>query len=222
GGALIAPNVVLTAAHIIKNYEVSNIMVRVGAWDMSNEIENFESVVLHVSRKILHETFDSRTGFDNIALLILEQPVALTAHIRTICLPDEYANFEGQTCIVTGWGKKTVKDAHLPNILKKIELPFINNQNCQELLRKTNLGNSFELDTTLLCAGGELNKDACHGDGGSPLVCQLPGDTTRYQLVGLVAWGLECGKKDVPGVYTNVQMLLPWIRKKLKLHSISP
>ncbi|KAG8171356.1 hypothetical protein JTE90_022391, partial [Oedothorax gibbosus] len=46
------------------------------------------------------------------------------------------------------------------------------------------------------------------GDGGSPLVCQS-GD--QWYVVGLVSWGLGCGKPGVPGVYVNVLYYADWI-----------
>ena len=53
-----------------------------------------------------------------------------------------------------------------------------------------------------VCAGGEEGKDACKGDGGGPLVCQ--DQTGAWNLVGIVSWGIGCGKRDVPGIYTKV------------------
>merc|ERR1719341_102844 len=81
---------------------------------------------------------------------------------------------------------------------------------CQNTMRQTRLGRSFNLDPGMLCAGGEEAKDACQGDGGSPLVCKKADGS--YQLTGLVSWGIGCGQRGIPGVYVNVKNYLPWIR----------
>jgi len=58
-------------------------------------------------------------------------------------------------------------------------------------------------------------KDTCNYDGGSPLFCTMPGQKDRYQLVGIVSWGIECGEKDVPAAYTNVAYLRNWIDRQV-------
>jgi len=52
------------------------------------------------------------------------------------------------------------------------------------------------------------------GDGGSPLVCQLP-DSPYYVQVGMVAWGIGCGDEGTPGVYVDVPKFVPWITTKM-------
>lgn len=48
-------------------------------------------------------------------------------------------------------------------ILKKIELPVVPSDQCQNKLRTTRLGRYFILDPSFICAGGESGKDTCQG-----------------------------------------------------------
>lgn len=58
------------------------------------------------------------------------------------------------------------------------------------------------------------------GDGGSPLVCPLAHDPTRYTQAGIVAWGIGCGKSGVPGVYGSVAKARQWIDEQLAFYNI--
>jgi secreted trypsin-like serine protease len=50
------------------------------------------------------------------------------------------------------------------------------------------LGPKFILDPqNFICAGGEKGNDACAGDGGTPLMCEI---ADRMYITGLVAWGI--------------------------------
>lgn len=60
------------------------------------------------------------------------------------------------------------------------------------------------------------------GDGGGPLACPVstPDAPDRYIQTGIVAWGISCGDKDVPGVYTDVTKYRNWIDKKMDQYGI--
>lgn len=122
-----------------------------------------------------------------MALLKLSQPVDFTGnpHISPACLPDKFSDFTGQRCWTTGWGKDAWDNGKYQNILKEVDVPVINHQQCQNQLRQTRLGYNYNLNPWWLCAGGEENKDACKGDGGGPLVCEKQG---VWQVAGIVSW----------------------------------
>ena len=50
------------------------------------------------------------------------------------------------------------------------------------------------------------------GDGGGPLVCEKD---DRWYQVGIVSFGIGCGRRNVPGVYTNVEAYGPWIEETI-------
>merc|ERR1719278_1404700 len=96
-------------------------------------------------------------------------------------------------------------------VLKEIDLPVVNHDDCQDSLRKTRLGGKFKLHDSFVCAGGINGKDTCKGDGGSPLVCPSKYDPNTYIQAGIVAWGVGCGEDGTPGVYADVSQASCWI-----------
>merc|ERR1712083_1058053 len=67
---------------------------------------------------------------------------------------------------------------------------------------------------TMLCAGKQ-GKDSCSGDSGGPFVIPK-GD--HWEQIGVVSWGIGCGKQHYPGVYTRVSHMMEWINKVRRLY----
>ncbi|XP_023320502.1 serine protease 55, partial [Eurytemora carolleeae] len=218
GASLIAPGVVLTAAHKVKDFvkEPGQLIVRCGEWDTQTNSEPLPHQDRKVKEVVLHPEFNIKNLANTASLLFLEQDFILAEHIDTICLPDIGEEFVDESeCFVKGWGKDKWTDGEYQVVLKEVSLPMVERQECLSSLKKTRLGRNFRLDQSFLCAGGEVGQDACKGDGGGPLVCPMKSNPDRFVQVGIVAWGIGCGDA-IPGVYTSVEHIGCWIDYTLK------
>uniref|UniRef100_A0A8C4JPP7 Peptidase S1 domain-containing protein n=1 Tax=Dromaius novaehollandiae TaxID=8790 RepID=A0A8C4JPP7_DRONO len=55
-----------------------------------------------------------------------------------------------------------------------------------------------------------------HAGGRQSLLFRgLKDDSGFYTLNGITSWGLGCGKKSYPGVYTNVGVFVDWIKQSV-------
>ncbi|XP_073963799.1 phenoloxidase-activating factor 2-like [Choristoneura fumiferana] len=221
GGSIIHPSVVLTVAHKVDGKLPSEVKCRAGEYDTQTELEAPHQE-RNVKKIIRHEDFNRPLKINNIALLILESPYDFTdaPHIGVACMAPQPPT-PGTRCYSMGWGKEFADKEKYAVILKKVELPIVARDKCRTELRKTRLGVHFELHSSITCAGGELGKDTCTGDGGSPLVCPIGYDKDRYVQYGIVAWGIGCGDKT-PGVYVDVAKLRSWIDDKVAGQGFDP
>jgi len=217
GSALIHPSVVLTAAHCVSG-KGKKFKVRAGEWDTQTKKELYEHQDRDVKSVKIHEQFYAGALHNDVALLFLTEPVTIAENVNVICMPPHNMVVDNTRCFASGWGKDVFgKEGKYQVILKKIDLPIMKRDVCQRNLRTTRLGKFFELHKSFICAGGEEGKDTCKGDGGSPLVCPIKGgDKERYFQAGIVAWGIGCAQKDIPGVYVNIPLFRDWIDTQIK------
>ncbi|KAM6155651.1 testisin-like [Rhynchocyon petersi] len=161
----------------------------------------------------------------DIALVRLSSPVTYRKNIRPICVVNSTMEFQNRTdCWVTGWGNiEEGKELEHPYNLQEVEIAIINTSMCNHLHNLPAFRDNIFGD--MICAGKEEGgKDACFvsvpitpvpqgllwGDSGGPLVCE---DSSVWYQIGVVSWGVGCGRPNRPGVYANVSEHFRWIQK---------
>ena len=127
---------------------------------MANEIPQYPHQEIPVAQVIYHPNFNPTTLHNDIAILKLASPIAYNAHINSACLPETRQRFSGNRCYLSGWGKN--KEGAFQPILREVDVPVVDEYECEERLRLTRLGGNFRLEkNSFMCAGGEFGKDAC-------------------------------------------------------------
>ncbi|XP_001655729.2 tryptase [Aedes aegypti] len=215
GGSLIAPNVILTVAHCVMDKQANELTVRAGEWDTMTTNEYIPHQERQVSSIIMHPNFNRNLLFHDLALLVVVSPFTADDNVQLACLPPQGMDFTSENCFAAGWGKTAFDAKSYHAILKRVPLPMVQRAHCQNALRTTKLGNRFRLHESFICAGGEEGVDTCTGDGGSPLVCPVEGTANKYYQAGIVAWGINCGQSNVPGVYVRASLYTNWIDAEL-------
>lgn len=208
GGTIINDRFVLTAGHCVKGFLWFMIKVTFGE---HNRCNNTHRPVTRYVIQAISNNF-SYTNFNNdIALLRLHSPIKVTDTVKPVCLPkNDDKSYAGETAVATGWG--AVEEGKKPSCyLREVELPILTNVDC----KKSNYTPSMISDT-MLCAGyiSEGKKDACQGDSGGGLTAER--SDKRHEQIGVVSWGIGCGRAGYPGVYTRVTKYLDWIKANAK------
>lgn len=208
GASLIAPGIVMTAAHKVFDKKIDKLSVRCGVWDIKHFDIDRPSQEREVGDMIIHPSFYRAQVYYNYALLFLKDEFKLDDHIDTICLPKvpkDTTEFEWNNCVATGYGKDNYNGQY-QRAMKQVELPLMEHQKCEEKLR-TKKTKTFQLHESFLCAGGAPDGgDTCEGDGGGPLVCPASDSEfeERFIQVGIVSWGVKCKTPEIPGVYASI------------------
>nr|CAD7200753.1 unnamed protein product [Timema douglasi] len=162
GGSLIHPQVVITAAHCVNGKNPSQLKIRAGEWDTQTKNELFTHQDRDVSKVIVHDKYYGGALYNDVALLVLSEPVVLGNNVEVVCLPKQGEVLDHSRCFASGWGKDVFgKEGRYQVILKKVELPIVPRNQCVDALRKTRLGPYFKLHESFICAGGEMGRDTC-------------------------------------------------------------
>ncbi|XP_038862085.1 enteropeptidase [Salvelinus namaycush] len=210
GATLIDNEWLVTAAHCVygKNIHLSNWEAVLGLHSQGS-VDVLPSQTRKVDHIIMNKHYNRRTKDADIAMMHLQTNVNFTDYIQPICLPASDQQFEaGRKCFIAGWGAE-VEQGTAANVLQQAVLPLVSRSECQKLLPE------YNITARMVCAGySEGGVDSCQGDSGGPLMCEEDG---HWVQVGVISFGVGCGRPQRPGVYALVSQFADWVVQTRRL-----
>ena len=183
GGSLIAPDLVLTAAHCGTSLDD----VIVGGYKSGSTANG--AVRVATVKAVKHPNYNDDTVEFDFVLFKLASPV--DKEVALINFSSGKPS-DGQTLTVIGLGALS-EGGDSANTLQEVDVKYISTSECN--------GASMydgEISDSMFCAGvSGGGKDSCQGDSGGPIVIQQGGQDIQ---VGVVSWGDGCARPNAPGV----------------------
>jgi hypothetical protein len=207
GGALIAPRVVLTAAHCQPGSNNVGRTVTVGPTQRNSlnngNFQKAEKILVTDAKS--HPNYGQGTGINfDYALMLLEKDYIIDSDIKLVLNYNNNFPEAGTNLDVLGMGTTSSGASNVASMLRDVKVPAITNDECKQAY------NSNSVTSKMLCAGyPEGKKDSCQGDSGGPLV-QINGNI--HTQVGIVSWGAGCALAGKPGVYSRVSEEIEWMQ----------
>jgi secreted trypsin-like serine protease len=201
-GSLIAPDIVLTAAHC--TLDVGSYFVKV-----QSESLNDGTPFTTVSGVWTSPRYNAQTFVNDIGMLKIDTSVAGVA-FPTLANA-QYAKAINKFSVFTlyGWGKD--QSGNLADLLRSAKL---NLQDAEATKDYKGLFNS----TTMISASKKITAEnvwsgSCYGDSGGPLTLQINGTTV---LAGVTSWGEKSCTTGKPSVFARVSYYNSDILKGMK------
>lgn len=222
GGTILNQRWILTAGHCIFQdsnsktlYAPNKLEVLVGSskCSLDGQIMTINKIVSHPNYQMSFEN-DYFIVNSDIGLIQLSENLIYTQNIRPVRLlyPKLLKNqlpvkIVGYKCTAMGWGLLE-EHAHIsPKDLYDVNLPLMQPELCANALKSYNV--IINVSNSICTLDPNGTRDVCTGDSGGPLMCK------NYQ-VGIVSGSLGCARKNMPNLWTRVDVYYDWIQSVIE------
>lgn len=207
GGALVAPDIVLTAAHCKDRTGQQIVISPYKKYEITSE-DNAESRFCEtwIPDPMYNETFNFNYDF---ALCKLDKPVEsfYNMSVKLELNDDDAEPVAGDELTIMGLGLVNRVPKEKPDYVQTTKVLSLSNSECLD-----NFDTAFNPESMICAVGVNEDSDACKGDSGGPLVKRTvaaDGSITDVHL-GVVSFTVLCA--FAPVVYASTSKRIDWIR----------
>ncbi|GKY91266.1 hypothetical protein MPSEU_000099200 [Mayamaea pseudoterrestris] len=225
-GALIAPDIVLTAGHIATN-NMDNLTLKIGAYDVHPDAahESLAGEEIRVEGWIMHSNwsqFAPEFFANDFCILKLSN----TSKVRPLRINrNPLVPLTHSSVIMLGLGWTNESYPSPSSIVQEVDLLTVANEACQN---STDAMRGLTYDSLILpsmiCTTSPPNttRDGCAWDSGAPVILTDGYDPRNDLLVALGSTGYGCADPIFPSIQARVSEGYDWIEEQVCTRSVNP
>ena len=226
-GVLIAPDVVLSAAHDVPPHDVAvGMKVSVGAYH-TNQMTHADGDAVQVRTVVESMVHPNYTVIHNdFALLVLDKPVELQKGSILKLNRNPKVPKPQQTVVILGTGTFNLSTSLRSDVLQEGTSKYLPTDECAKAhdpARGVSYQDPFLGESNLCTFGGA---DGCVFDSGAPIILKGKHNQENHHkddlLLALVSYGVDCGDPIYPAVNARVSAGAPWINDMVCQYSTNP